>query len=69
MKNTLNSVNNISEDVETTVTAMEEIFAAIDELNTLLAKTSFTQTNQQTIMKRILSNSRSEEYHGINLER
>lgn len=33
MKNTLSSVNNISENVETTATAMEEIFAAIDELN------------------------------------
>ncbi|SFC88839.1 methyl-accepting chemotaxis protein [Clostridium uliginosum] len=37
MKNTLNSVNNISEDVETTATAMEEIFAAIDELNNSIA--------------------------------
>src|SRR5476649_749885 len=34
MKNTLSSVNNISEDVETTAAAMEEIFAAIDDLNT-----------------------------------
>ncbi|WP_411167544.1 methyl-accepting chemotaxis protein [Clostridium sp. MB05] len=33
MKNTLSSVNNISENVEATATAMEEIFAAIDELN------------------------------------
>ncbi|MDD7794724.1 methyl-accepting chemotaxis protein [Clostridium sp. 'White wine YQ'] len=33
MKNTLSSVNNISEDVETTAAAMEEIFAAIDDLN------------------------------------
>ena len=33
MKNTLNSVNSISENLETTSAAMEEIFAAIDELN------------------------------------
>jgi len=33
MRNTLSSVNGIIENVETTTTAMEEIFAAIDELN------------------------------------
>jgi methyl-accepting chemotaxis protein len=33
MKNTLNSVNDISQNVETTAIAMEEIFAALDELN------------------------------------
>ena len=33
MKHTLGSVNSISENVQATATAMEEIFAAIDELN------------------------------------
>lgn len=33
MKNTLNCVNDISQNVETTAMAMEDIFSAIDELN------------------------------------
>jgi methyl-accepting chemotaxis protein len=33
MENTLNLVNDISENVETTAAAMEEIFAVLDELN------------------------------------
>lgn len=55
MKNTLYSVNNISEDVETTATAMEEIFAAIDELNNSIADITSSYNNIDDICNELNS--------------
>jgi methyl-accepting chemotaxis protein len=55
MKTTLDSANNISEDVETTATAMREIFAAIDELNNSIGAITSSYNNIDDICNELNS--------------
>jgi methyl-accepting chemotaxis protein len=55
MRNTLNSVNHISDDVKTTATAMEEIFASIDELNNSIVEITGSYNNIDNICNELNS--------------
>lgn len=55
VKNTLESVNGISEEVEVTATAMEEIFASIDEVNSSVLDINNSYNKIDSICKELNS--------------
>lgn len=55
VKSTLNSVNEISEELEVTATAMEEIFASIDEVNSSVLDINNSYNKIDTICKELSS--------------